>query len=35
MRIVYEKITNYNHGSNDEIENKLKFDKGPRKKNCK
>ena len=32
MRIRYEKITNYIHGSNDEIENKLKFDKEPKKK---
>jgi hypothetical protein len=32
MRIIYEKIINYNHGCNDKIENKLKFDKGPRKK---
>jgi hypothetical protein len=30
MRIIYERIKNYNHGSNDEIENKLKFDKEPK-----
>jgi len=27
MNTRFQKITNYNYGSNDEIENKLKFNK--------
>jgi len=33
MNTRSQKITNYNYGSNDEIENKLKFNKRAKNKN--
>jgi hypothetical protein len=33
MKIIFEKITNHNYGSNDKIENKLKYYKRTKNKN--